>query len=354
MTLAAPIRHILPTVALLSLATACPDDSAVEDGNADDVADESGSDTTTDTDSETDSDSTDWGSETDSDSTDWGSETDGESDSTDDGGGPLCEAVGQDCDASLDQPDDYLCLDLDDDGLGSCRLLCDPPGVGDPEPCGVGSLCAQSQGVPPYCIISDCDHFFDPGLCVEGQDCAPYAPDLWLCTPSGDGQLNEPCVDNTGCDTGLLCSQFGRCVEPDCAPSMDDCGLGEICQPFSAWGAPLDLGQCQITCNPWDPIDDGCDPGEWCLPGSLPGSMGGCVSGGFAGEGAFCDDQTPDTTCFDGMVCGANQTCFILCLDGAVDEPGDTCSGFQGCEVPQVQDQGGDIVSWEFGFCAPN
>ncbi len=182
--------------------------------------------------------------------------------------------------------------------------LCVPGCRGDAD-CGEGEFCGDDQQCASGCrddlgcgegeICQSFGRQCGPGCRVDG-DCEEGA----FCVLAGANPtegLCQPGCRLRQCPQGLVCdSEVRQCVEPTMCFGDDECGGGEICEPFfcqegcrgdGECGPGLfcdDAGQfCRVGCR----SDEGCGQTQYC---NLV--VGACLSGcrvGACGEGEVCD-----------------------------------------------------------------
>lgn len=194
--------------------------------------------------------------------------------------------VGQKCSLQWDTaPSGSHCVPLAPDPKqpgDSCEHTGDPQdGVDD---CDIGATCifpygvedarecvANCQGIPVdptcppgyHCVIAgngephwclEACRVFVQSDCPEGQKCGfdPVHPDQVACSPDAsadEGQVFDPCADDSACDPGLVC--LAPMAASGCVQDAPGCCL-PLCDLFA-----FQTGECEapLTCVPWFPPD---------------------------------------------------------------------------------------------------
>lgn len=145
-----------------------------------------------------------------------------------------------------------LCLDLDPDGHGVCRAMCN--GKPDGPACPANSTCRINEYDSIFFCLTACD----PRLpsCPAGQVCTPDE-DRFRCTidaSGADGQADDACTVANGCDPGLICLNIAA------SSAACDQGFNGCCQPFCTvpdGPCPNPDQQCVQWYDPMQPIPDG-------------------------------------------------------------------------------------------------
>jgi hypothetical protein len=195
---------------------------------------------------------------------------------------------------------------------GACPSTC-------PQTLGEGESCALHFGL-------GCD--LRAGLICSGGECVK---------PAG---LKQPCVDNNGCQTGLICTTTGE-------------GTPSLCRPLHKRD-----GQCSsdATCAP-GLYCNGDDEGGVCKPRITEG--GACGAGSYTIDAALRGVQ-----CADGLVCrGAGLTklgeiiagkCARTAVEGetCLVEGTDTQVLASGCQTGLICPEGTCVLPPAEGPCA--
>lgn len=256
-----------------------------------------------------------------------------------------CTQDGDPCDLMAAPVPGFSCVPDPDGTDGICRVTCDANGQ-----CPPGSFCAPGD----VCQPSECDGFF-ANNCAAGEKCFPADAMSYVCIDSGPAQEDESCSGQTDCGLELVCLS-SRCTKADCTPLSTTKTCTEPNALCEGWlfsdGTPMDVGYCWIDCDPFV-IPSGCPTGQWCFPterDAATGEMDGtCVddSVGTALEGAACKDSDD---CANGLLCGADDTCQMMCDTVAVDPaPGACASGT--CLPRRWIDNQSELVVEEWGLC---
>jgi hypothetical protein len=145
-----------------------------------------------------------------------------------------------------------LCLDLDPDGHGICRAMCDDQP--DSPKCPANSLCHITGEASIYFCLTACDPRIP--ACPAGQVCIPE-DNRFHCTidaSGAGGQANDACTVANACDPGLVC------LNTAFASAACDQGSNGCCQPFCTFPdapCPNPDQQCVQWYDPMQPIPDG-------------------------------------------------------------------------------------------------
>ena len=330
-------------------------------------------------------------------------------------GGDSC-TPGSVCLSSVCEPSDCTHFFYDDCGLsdkcvpvGNDAYFCFTAGYGaegsactSHSDCDFGLLCVGSVCTAPNCtalssmetcatgncagwwIGSDpvdvgiCDNTclaFDSSVCPAGQFCDPGTRDvgtgeiMGACAQSGGGTAQPgtlctnanaatTCVDSAVCiNTGTQDECVTRCDPDSATTGLGACAVGEHCGGVvDGTGNALDWGICLADCAPWlsDPVAAGCLSTEVCDPDWYTRGIGACgaPSTGLALLSEACDNNTPATTCEQGLLC-VGGTCETLCDPAATGtEPGQ-CGAGLGCSG-LVINQGGVDIDLAIGMCVPS
>lgn len=198
-------------------------------------------------------------------------------------------------------------------------------------------VCEDTEGPPPSCDVYAQD-------CPDGEKCT-YGPGLQdtrcVAVVADPGGIGEACtqieIGQDTCDVGQICwfvdpeTGLGECIgfchDPDqggCDDPMASCWLG--CQTC--------LGLCFPEC---DPLGEGCDPGQLCLPHY---DTYFCAVDASGDAGAYGDPCAFVNSCDPGL----------LCVDAAL-VPG--CVG-DGCCAPYCDVDAPSCPDAELGvICQP-
>ena len=234
-----------------------------------------------------------------------------------DGCGGLCDGPCFACD--LEVCEDGVCVCAYPCGETCCDLFEDcVEGVCEPLTCVPdceGKLCGDDDGCGYWCagdcadVDMVCDQCFPGPSCVCetmtcGEDCCPGADaacvDGACCVPVCE--LDGVCGAEDGCG-GLCpgaCELFGQvCLDGACVCEFIDCGeeFG-CCVEFDIC---TELGCCFPAC-----FEDG-------LCGTDDGCGGICLEGVCAEDGQVCIDGACCTPDCDGMFCGDDDGCGGYC-----------------------------------------
>jgi hypothetical protein len=191
-------------------------------------------------------------------------------------GKEVCNAVDDNCDGNIDEPNPDLCPNLGD----ICdRGVCVRPCGGGEFVC-TGSDVCNSRGlcVDPLCVDKTCPpgQVCKAGVCGDGCQgvTCPAGQKCWL------GRCVDPCAGKV-CDTGYKC-QDGVCQNCSC----EGCAAGLTCIN----NACVDTACSMVTCPSGQHCDAGncidncqgvvCPNGEVCMNGQCPGSIGTAGAGG--------------------------------------------------------------------------
>jgi hypothetical protein len=137
----------------------------------------------------------------------------------------------------------FICLNVDQEGLGVCVQFCD----GTDESCPPNQTCAiYNDGVLPICLVS-CDPLLQD--CPTGQSCIDTPNQSFICfnDASGDaGADGDPCPPSDGensCDPGMWCGAGSsscedvNCCTPFCEIGNDACVPPDECISFFGEGS---------------------------------------------------------------------------------------------------------------------
>ena len=113
------------------------------------------------------------------------------------------------------------------------------------------------------------------------------------------GKSGDACSQDKPCDTGLECSEEGKCVEK-AAQTDEKAKLGEACGADKACLDGLECGETGTCVEKAQPVDDKAGLGEAC--------------------GA-------DKACKDGLECGSEGTCIEKVVDPGPGPKEDPCEG---------------------------
>lgn len=166
-------------------------------------------------------------------------------------------------------------------------------------------LNSDPAGLP--CAPFDPDRPTDP-VCLTGFACVDG-----LCLREAAKQKGDLCTDDAECAGGLVC----RDVYDATACGQDvNCALGRQVDPASGF-------RCRDVCEPDEPDDEGCAPGERCFIDTAQIVSGFCQSG----------------TCAADSECGMNLGVINLCLD-RLNPPGPSGTCGISCDPLDCNEQG--------------
>jgi len=272
-----------------------------------------------------------------------------------------CQSVDQVCDPALAQSAAWVCVD-DGNGSGACRVSCTTAGGTDT--CPTGSLCITEVGDAGYCEGSQCSGFFADDCTGTDEKCIPVGNGTNFCYPNGLGAVDTACTGLTDCGAGLLCVG-GFCTAADCSAltNAQPCtGTDEQCSGWTIGDEPADLGTCIFVCDPWA-ASSGCAANEVCFPDMYTVGDGQCTPATPANTaqlGATCDNNTPATTCADGLLCIGGE-CMTLCDPNAAAGGPGSCGATEECGGLFITDDNGTPadtsddtqIEIAFGSCQP-
>ncbi len=171
--------------------------------------------------------------------------------------GDSCTAEGSGVSGIDDCGVGFICLNTDQDGIGTCVQFCQ----GDNRDCPPGDVCAiYNDGVLPICLVG-CDPLLQD--CPPTQSCidAPGGQFICFTDASGDaGADGDPCPPQDGensCDPGLWCGPNSNgcadvnCCTPYCDLADPQCQVPDACvsffgDPDSAPPGFEDVGVCVL------------------------------------------------------------------------------------------------------------
>lgn len=190
---------------------------------------------------------------------------------------------------------------------------------------------------------NDCDTTPQCG-CQDGEKCDVVGGNgATTCGPAGAADENEPCVDNTDCRAGFVCTMSG-CRRYCEGPDDTTCPGRGGCKPVLIGGkTPAGAFACTRTCDPTSPSTAqgpfaACPSGQRCEP--APDGFSACVAtSGEGKQGASCNDGAAarPEVCAPGYVCITGHLyCAAYCKLGADD-----------CEVGSCQP---DPVARQYAF----
>lgn len=191
---------------------------------------------------------------------------------------------------------------------GLCTTTCTRPAVGEDDPCaalGPGALCVPFESNT------------DQGYCLEG--CVFGKPDVgevkchdrsqFTCNAALFGDTQEPCTDDTDCQSPDFCGSGGTCIVyvtacmPSCRGDLD-CDAGMYCDQSYGTGTCVakkpvgkELGaRCTVPAANQPDEPDGCL--GWCRPDATGSNQGHCSASCSIGEQC---SWNPETSKFDGV-----------------------------------------------------
>ena len=108
--------------------------------------------------------------------------------------------------------------------------------------------------------------------CSAGQTCRVMGDGSRACSPSGDGEAQAACDNNSNCGDGLAC-MAGLC-RPYCDPEAPECSDESLCIEVQYDGELVGVGACLGLCDPVHPDTDDevftpCGEGAECAAGDL-------------------------------------------------------------------------------------